>query len=90
MLAEFDVLDIHGRARQLFQDGGDRVQVLAALVGQLHRAVRALEQLHLQAALEASDLLTDRGLRQVQLLAGAGKAQQARGGFEGDQRLQRW
>jgi hypothetical protein len=56
----------------------------------LHGAVRAREQLDLQAALEVADLLTDRGLRQVQFLAGAGKTQQARRGLKGDEWFQWW
>ena len=61
--------------------------VIASLAGQLHGAVRAREQPDLQAILEAANLLADRGLRQVQLLGGARKAQMARRGFEGNQRV---
>ena len=58
-------------------------------VGQLHGPVRTGKQLNLQAFLQVANLLADGGLRQVQLFGRAGKAQQARGGFERNQRIER-
>ena len=62
LLGNLDILDVHGCAGQMLQHRTDGVLELAALVGQLHRAVGAGKQLYLQTVFEVADLLADRGL----------------------------
>ena len=61
----------------------------ASLRGEPNAAPGAREERRAEIRLQFSDLLADRRLGQVQIFRRAGEAFQPRGGFEGDERVER-
>ena len=72
-----------GRQPQVIEGGPDSREVLLRRRGEGERAVLADEQGDAQLFLQPLDLMADRGLRDVQLGSGLGKAQMPGGGLEG-------
>ena len=67
----------------------DLARIGAARAGQDRAAGMALEQRHAQELLELLDLVADRRRRDAQFLGTLSEAAVPRGGFEGQQRLER-
>jgi len=76
------------RAAQILERGSDRGQQLLGLARQCQRPVAADEERGAELVFQATDLMADGGLGDVQFRRGQREAQVPRGGFEHQEPIQ--
>ena len=81
--------DAHHRLAQPGERIAHGIGKATPVVGEIERAVPAMEQRHAEVILERLDLTADRGLREEALGGGLGERKMPRGGVEGEQQIER-
>src|SRR5262249_53675284 len=80
--------DPDDRLAQARERVAHRLREAPAVVGQVERAMAAMEELDTEVVLERLDLPADGRLREEALLAGLGERQMASGGVEGEREIE--